>query len=182
MNFKDVAAYVVRRFDRIYHIKDRDIRRIHQEDFCQGMGVSSKKYQKEGGPSIKKCFYFIKNHQFDKKIFFQILLLKIVVFNFIIGNSDAHGKNFSFLHTDGGLVLSPLYDLVSTQAYDFLSVDMAMSIGGEYNPNNIDRNNFVNLAKELQIALALMLRHLDDVVCQVKNKSPVLLGEFRRNN
>lgn len=182
MRFNDIEAYVVRRFDRIYNVKDKDIKRIHQEDFCQGLGMPNRKYQKEGGPSIKICFNFIKDKDFDKKVYFQILLLKTVIFNFIIGNSDAHGKNFSFLHTEKGYIMSPLYDLVSTQVYEALSTDMAMSIGGEYNPDRISKSNFVSLAKDLNISASMLLKHVDDVVNSIQKAAPILLQQFHEKS
>lgn len=86
--------------------------------------------------------------------------MRSIVFNFLIGNSDAHGKNFSYLHTENGYVLAPLYDLVSTQVYPQLAKEMSMAIGGEYEPDRITRNNFVMMAKELGIKKQL----IDDIL------------------
>ena len=59
-------------------------------------------------------------------------LFDAVIFNLIIGNHDAHAKNFSLLrHIDGAVRLSPLYDLVSTVFYPGLTENMAMKFGGE---------------------------------------------------
>ena len=150
--FNGIKAYIVKRFDR----KNSDstisgLERVHQEDFCQALMLPDKKYQKEGGASIKQCYKLIRNADFSGKADALITFLKTIVFNFIIGNSDAHGKNFSLLHKNGKYELSPLYDLVSTGVYDVLSPNMAMSIDGEYNPNKITKQHFVNMSKELEI-------------------------------
>lgn len=101
-DFGSVTAYMTKRFDRLDTIE-----RIQQEDFCQGLGLSNKKYQRtEGGPSVKQCFQFIHNNLANKAKD-ELHFLKSVVFNFLIGNSDAHGKNFSYLHTENGYVLTP---------------------------------------------------------------------------
>jgi len=57
-----------------------------------------------------------------------------VIFNYLIGNNDAHAKNFSLIYHNGVSRLSPLYDLVSTVYYPELSKKFAMKIGGEYRP------------------------------------------------
>lgn len=93
--------------------------------------------------------------------------LKSVVFNFLIGNSDAHGKNFSYLHTEYGYVLAPLYDLVSTQVYPQLAQEMSMAVGGEYEPDRIDRNNFIAMAKELGIKNQLINDILDKLSAEI---------------
>lgn len=162
--FGSVTAYMTKRFDRLETVRScpevrgadavrqwNIVQRIQQEDFCQGLGLSNKKYQRtEGGPSVKQCFQFIHNNLANKAKD-ELHFLRSIVFNFLIGNSDAHGKNFSYLHTENGYVLAPLYDLVSTQVYPQLAKEMSMAIGGEYEPDRITRNNFVMMAKELGI-------------------------------
>lgn len=173
--FDDQKAYKVQRFDRVYSIREipniRDLtsirqplntqksllKRLHQEDFCQALGLSGKKYQKEGGPSIKQCFKFIHNNNFMNKARDEMNLLNTIIFNFLIGNSDAHGKNFSFLHQNHQYTLSPLYDLVSTQIYPNLAKDMAMAIGGEYNPDKINQSHFIKMAEDLEIKPKLII-------------------------
>ncbi len=60
-------------------------------------------------------------------------LLDAAIFNLIIGNADAHAKNFSLLHNDGTIVLAPLYDLLSTMIYPGIChvPKLAMKIGGK---------------------------------------------------
>ena len=166
--FSGIKAYIVKRFDRENNIsKVSGLERIHQEDFCQALMLPDKKYQKEGGASIKQCYKLIRNADFAKKADALITYLQTIVFNFIIGNSDAHGKNFSLLHKNGKYELSPLYDLVSTCVYEALSVNMAMAIDGEYNPNKITKQHFLNLAKELEIKPNVMENIINDLTDKV---------------
>ncbi len=65
-------------------------------------------------------------------------LLDAAIFNLIIGNADAHAKNFSLLHKDGAIVLAPLYDLLSTVLYPELSPKLAMKIGGKHLLKELD--------------------------------------------
>lgn len=69
-------------------------------------------------------------------------LFDTVVFNVLIGNGDAHGKNFSLLREQGSVRLAPLYDLISTQAYPGLAREMAMRIGGERDPQRLNAKNW----------------------------------------
>lgn len=147
---QDVEYLLIERFDRISVNNDQgsNILRLHQEDFCQAQGiVSNRKYQNEGGPSLKQCFSLIRKFSSVPAIDLQHLL-DGVIFNFLIGNCDAHGKNFSFI-LDKEIHLAPLYDLLSTTYYDNLSRKMAMKIGGEYNINSINIGHFEKLAEEI---------------------------------
>jgi serine/threonine-protein kinase HipA len=94
------AYYVTERFDRVSTGSGK-ITRLHQEDFCQALNISPElKYENEGGPSLLQCKQLI-----DEKVkkglmkgASKIEFLKIIVFNYLIGNGDAHGKNFSLLY------------------------------------------------------------------------------------
>ncbi|MBR1648352.1 MAG: type II toxin-antitoxin system HipA family toxin [Alphaproteobacteria bacterium] len=178
-DFAGEKGYVVKRFDREKDtVLPTGLKRIHQEDFCQVLCLPDKKYQKEGGASIKQCYKFIANNDFSNKADALISFLKAIVFNFIIGNSDAHGKNFSLLHKLGKYELSPLYDLVSTQVYEMLSPDLAMSVGGEYNPNLIHRNHFNNMAKDLGIKPNIIEKIIDEMTSLIINSLPEIKKQF----
>ncbi len=106
---------VVERFDRVVSSAG-DVERIHQEDFCQVLSLSPKtKYQSEGGPSLKQIAAVLR--QFARPDSLS-RLLKVAFVNVLVGNGDAHGKNFSVLHhRDGSIELTPLYDTLSTLYY-----------------------------------------------------------------
>jgi serine/threonine-protein kinase HipA len=130
---------LVRRYDRL---QDGDeLIRLHQEDFCQALGIPSRlKYQSEGGPHLLHCFDLIRNAS-SRPAKDLISLFDTVLFNYLIGNNDAHAKNFSLLYVQSGdrvrVQLAPLYDLVCTVAYAGLSPKMAMKIGGKYLPQDL---------------------------------------------
>jgi serine/threonine-protein kinase HipA len=110
-------------------VKTGVVRRIHQEDFCQAPGVPSEtKYASEGGPTFKDGFEFPRRVAARPAV--DVLkLLDAAIFNLIIGNADAHGKNFSILDDGEDPRLAPLYDLLSTLAYSELSPKLTMRIG-----------------------------------------------------
>jgi serine/threonine-protein kinase HipA len=143
--------------------------RLHQEDFCQALGiVSENKYQSEGGPSFKQCFDLLRAVSGAPVIDLQNLL-DAAIFNYLIGNHDAHGKNFSLLYGAGqdNVRFAPLYDLVCTLFYPELSRKMAMKIGGEYLLDKVAPRNFEKLAEETGLAKPL-----------VKRRVPALAGKI----
>ena len=105
----------VLRYDR-KPLDGGQLERIHHEDFCQALGIPPElKYQQESGPNLKKCFELVRAVSSVPGP--DVLrLFDAVVFNYLMGNNDAHGKNFPFLYRDGAAGLAPLYDLVCTQA------------------------------------------------------------------
>ncbi len=153
----DLDYLALQRFDR--RIDGEDVTRIHQEDFCQALGVpSERKYQNEGGPSLKRCFALLRSVS-AAPVLDLGALLDAVVFNLIIGNNDAHGKNFALLHAgDGSSRLAPLYDLVCTAFYPTLAGEMAMRVGGQRVASRVTPTDLERLAKEAELAAPLVKR------------------------
>jgi serine/threonine-protein kinase HipA len=106
---------VVERYDRAVSA-DGSAERIHQEDFCQATGTPpDTKYQQDGGPSLKRIADISQSVAAPDSL---TKLLQAVTLNVLIGNGDAHAKNFSLLHhASGALTLTPLYDLMCTLQY-----------------------------------------------------------------
>jgi serine/threonine-protein kinase HipA len=120
---------LVQRYDRATD-EDGRTTRLHQEDFCQALGFPpERKYQAEGGPMLSDCILLLRDWStvpvLDIPGFIDAL-----IFNVLIGNADAHGKNYSFLYSGSDRRLAPYYDLVSTLAWPNLSRNIAMKIGG----------------------------------------------------
>ena len=148
LDVKSRAYYVSERYDR--ELGDGSVRRILQEDFCQAMGVpAEEKYESDGGPSAVRCFCFLRDAGFG----FSALagFVDALAFNFIVGNADAHAKNFSLLYRDGKASLAPLYDTLSTAAYPNLTPRMAMSIGGARDFDDVNAASFDAFAMKCDI-------------------------------
>ena len=106
----------VERYDRIQD-KNGVIKRLHQEDFCQALGIMPElKYEREGGPSVAKCLELLQTYS-AKPAADHLAFIKRLIFNYLIGNADAHAKNFSFLYKDQAPTLAPAYDLLCTAIY-----------------------------------------------------------------
>ena len=107
---------LVERYDRAIDADSR-VRRLHQEDFCQALGIPpEQKYASEGGPVFKDCFDLVRR-ACTAPAPSVLALLDAAIFNVILGNADAHGKNFSLLYAQDTVSLTPLYDLLCTVAY-----------------------------------------------------------------
>jgi len=139
------------------------LERLHQEDFCQAMGIAPElKYQKEGGPSLKQCFGLLRDVS-SAPVIALARLLDAVIYNYLVGNNDAHGKNFSLLYQHQVIKLSPLYDVVSTVYYPELSRAMAMRIGREYSSDQVMPQDFEQLAEEAGLGKALVKRRVPEL-------------------
>lgn len=96
----------------------------------------------------------------------EMRFLDMVAFHILVGNADAHGKNFAILYHGRKAELAPVYDAVCTALYPALSRDAAMAIGGETRLDRIDRDAFVRMASEIGVAPALVLRRLDTMAAR----------------
>jgi serine/threonine-protein kinase HipA len=173
---------LVERYDRIHRQESDEkfsIERVHQEDFCQALGiVPETKYQKEGGPSLKDCFKLLREVS-STPVIDLTRLLDAVIFNYLVGNNDAHGKNFSLLYPGAGtgdlqVRLAPLYDIVSTAYYPELSREMAMRIGGEYSSEKVSPQNFEKFAEEAGLAKPLVRRRVPELAEAILTTLPTL--------
>ena len=130
---------VVERFDRNVH-PDGSVERVHQEDFCQATGrLPTMKYEDEGGPSLRQIAEILQSAAAADSV---EVLLRSVTLNVVVGNGDAHGKNFSLLYErSGGLILSPLYDVLSTLHYGLDK--LAMYIDNVHRTNRVTADRLV---------------------------------------
>lgn len=113
--FAGELAIVVERYDRVLGT-DGQIRRVHQEDLCQALGVHpANKYETDGGPGIKRimdALTWSSNPQLDRRRFMEAL-----AFNFLIAGTDAHAKNYGVLFGPRQVRFAPLYDVASYLPY-----------------------------------------------------------------
>ena len=148
---KDVL--VVSRYDRV--VEGNGIRRLHQEDFCQALGLMSElKYQSDGGPGIADICHAMKSIMTVPAIETH-RLLRAVVFNYLIGNCDCHGKNYSILYDGRKARLSPLYDAVSTTIYGGLTDKLSMKIGRHYEIGKVTWEDFSLLAESVGLNVSV---------------------------
>jgi len=134
---------VVERYDRVIDA-DGTVHRIHQEDFCQALGLpTERKYEQDSGPSLIRIARVLQDFAEPSA---PATLLRAVTLNVALGNCDAHAKNFSLLHTPtGALRLAPLYDLLSTRLYP-LDDKLAMYVDSVQKADRVTTQRIVNEA------------------------------------
>jgi serine/threonine-protein kinase HipA len=129
-------AFVTERFDRTR--VTGQLVRVPAEDLCQALGVHPEsKYQNRGGPGPEAIFKLLlsasSRPQEDCGRFFDAL-----VFNALIGGTDAHAKNYTLLQGSGRVRLAPLYDVGSALPYyGVKELKLAMKIGHHYELSSI---------------------------------------------
>lgn len=176
---KERPYLLIRRYDRK---KIRGvITRIHQEDFCQTLGLSpEQKYQGvDGGPGIEKCKELISQYSL-KPAFDQQQFLRMVIFNYLIGNSDAHGKNFSFLYEKNGMRLAPFYDLLSTALYSQYEDKMAMKIGKTTNPERTSIIHWNNIVADTNTARSYLAKELNFFATKLPQSAKILEEKLKK--
>ncbi|MBI5508897.1 MAG: HipA domain-containing protein [Deltaproteobacteria bacterium] len=144
-------VYVVRRYDR--RVEGGTVRRLHQIDLCQVLNKwPGYKYEGEGGVTFIEAFRALDNTR--QPAVARNQLLRWLIFNFVIGNSDAHAKNVSFMVGPSGIDLAPVYDLLCGKAYgdDYL----AMSIGEQNRYGHVSRDDWDALASSIRMRPAFV--------------------------
>ncbi|MGE4504629.1 MAG: type II toxin-antitoxin system HipA family toxin [Desulfovibrionaceae bacterium] len=151
-------AFLIKRYDRF--VTEKGVTRLHQEDCCQALGVPpERKYENEGGPTLQDCFGLLDHAgRPDEE---KRKLLRLVACNFLLGNADAHAKNYSLLYDNPPRPrLAPAYDIVCTGAYQGLGRKLAMKIGGQYDPDYLFPRHWERLAREAGLSESLVLDEL----------------------
>ncbi len=161
---------LVKRFDREIAESPAGlaVKRFHMVDACQASDLPvSFKYERNlgsneqvrdvrDGMSFEKLFACV-NHTINKASA-KLTLLRWALFQFLICNSDAHGKNFSFFVLRDGLEPAPWYDLVSVVQYPEISHELAMALGDVFDLKEVKGFAFADFAQRCQIPRTLLHR------------------------
>jgi serine/threonine-protein kinase HipA len=153
----DRTYLLVERYDRTVGA-DGAIRRLHQEDFCQALGIApERKYASEGGPIFRDCFDLVRRACIAPAPAL-LRLLDAAIFNVLVGNADAHGKNYSLLYQAGGIDFAPLYDLMCTAAYPDVHGKLAMKVGKRSTLQEFTPETWDDFAKEIGLGAPFIRR------------------------
>lgn len=171
-NFADEdVLFATARYDRVWSHHPAMVDglpmplRLHQEDFAQALGIpASAKYERQGQHYFRDMFRVLRQYS-SEPIQDQLKLWDLTVFNFLLGNTDAHLKNYSLLHGQNpkSRRLAPAYDLVSTTAYKTSTRQMSFRIGGRLSIDEINRTSFAEAAKEVGLGQRIALSRFDDM-------------------
>ena len=171
--------YTVSRFDR--ETADGITVRLHQEDFCQLLNVPPKlKYQEDGGPGVEDCMR--RMTEIKMPAAGKLGFVRLLIFNFLTGNCDAHAKNYAVLYRNGRPSFAPAYDLLSTMVYDSIAKRFAMSIGGETRMGMLTRDHFAELARRCDLNHKLVLTELSRLAEALPRTAQSLADELNASH
>lgn len=136
----DQSAFLVERFDRT--LSNPYVKRLHAEDLAQATGVGpAAKY----GMSAVRALSLLAPVDTGRRLAFGFI--GQLAFNTVIGNADAHAKNYSLLLRPEGVELAPLYDAVPVGLYPTFNQDLAMDISGARRSQAVELDHWRKLAR-----------------------------------
>ena len=169
--------FVSTRYDRA--LLGGRVVRLHQEDFCQMLGIDpGRKYEALGGPGIVTSFRLLRDLPVSAADTLEFI--DRIIFNFLVGNGDAHGKNFSVLYRDGVASLAPMYDVMCTAVYPEVGRRMAMKIDDEYAFKWITSGKFARMAERIGVSEKMVLRELSKMSRRVRREADVVASRCNR--
>ena len=162
-------AFLINRYDRFIDT-DGHVKRIHQEDFCQVAGFPPEvKYENEGGPGVNTIIDMI-NMYCSTPVVERKKIVNWMIFNYLIGNCDAHAKNISLLHADK-IQIAPFYDLVSTLAFPELSKKLSMYIGGQKRIDFIMKRHWEKFVSDVGMKYSLLEKMMKEMMDKAEKES-----------
>jgi len=175
----DTDYVLVERFDR--KVYENHVERLHQEDFCQALSVPPElKYEDEGGPGVIQSLALLQK-VVARPVADKLTFLRMLMFHFLVGNADAHAKNFALLYPIDAKMpsLAPVYDVVCTAAYPQLTKNMAMRIGDRNLPDTIQYKHWLAVLPENKASERLLRKELMELSESIVPAAQQLLAEAR---
>lgn len=159
----------------------RPIERIHIIDACQAYDLPvSFKYERNfgsgrdvahirDGMSLPRLFRLARVFAVSPASA-KRSILQWALFQLLIGNYDAHGKNFSFYMTHAGLQPAPWYDMVSVAQYPAFTRELAMAFGDAFTLNELSGMEMAQFAVSCDIELRFLAREATRL-CKLAKRS-----------
>ena len=171
--------FVVERYDRLEDQTGK-VHRVHQQDFCQALGITSEfKYEEKGGPSIKDNYdLIVRNVGVRQRRDNVYAFFDWICFNLLIHNNDSHSKNISFLLNNGKIELAPLYDLLSTGVYTNLKRHFSFKIGDRNETSRVGKNQFEHLDQQLGLKVGAFEERMQMVAHKTMESKDLLVQDI----
>ena len=181
---EDIEYLLVERYDR--RIEGGRVRRLHQEDLCQATGFPpSLKYEwnqqvQTRGPGLQTCMEALAKTgapALNKLRFFEYML-----FNVLVGNVDAHAKNYSLLIELGGNVsMAPIYDVMNGDIYQNVTRNLAMKVAMKQRGGHIYGRHWKRFAEDNSLSANLVLRRVAFLSRAVLAAVPGVVNEMENS-
>jgi len=158
-------SVLMARYDRL--VIDGVVRRLHQEDFAQALGLpASLKYERRG--TAERSFNAAAIRSLLERTAVPALsvraFLKLTLFNACVGNADNHAKNHSLLYSGPAPVLAPAYDLLPTRLNGSLHPEMGFRIGAARRVEDISATDMALLLNAFGLSPAAALRFVREEI------------------
>lgn len=158
------VGLLVERFDRVYDKTAKQLKRYHQEDACQFLNLYPQdKYRLH----FRQIAAGIKQFA-TAPIIETTKLLELLLFSYIIGNGDLHGKNISLMSLADPTytVLTPGYDLLTTLPYG----DQSLALAFEGKKDNLTRTHFLDFSKAFDVPVKVISSSIERISETIVNR------------
>ena len=181
------AALAVVRHDRVV-APDGTVRRLHQEDFAQALGVFPELKYERGwlpGPSLAdilgvggKAWSVAREGPSPRPTPERFRLLDQVVFNVLVANADAHAKNHALLLDGRETRLSPLYDVCCVLPWEHVDQTFAQDIAGERRrPGDVAPRHWEGIARECGFDARHVRERVEEMGDAILRKGPEVASQ-----
>lgn len=182
LRFEDQVAIVLERYDRLRDGKV--VRRVHQEDCCQALGVlPANKYESGGGPGMRAIATLLRERSRDAAEDVSTFA-SALAFNWLVAGTDGHAKNYSVLIGQGGEIrLAPLYDVASFLPYAGHAqrkMKLAMKIGGKYRVHEIGAYQWKKTASEIALDPEGMVARIAEMASALPDRAADVLRRTKK--
>ena len=169
--FDDQTTFVIERFDREV-LPDGTVFRIHSEDMTQALGTPTEEKYYVDPDEVTSL---LRDATGDDELGYDFF--RQYIFNSVIGNTDAHGKNYSLLYRDGRVTISPLYDAIPIGMFPDYSQSLAMPVDGIDHFTGVTRENWAASAAEAGLDPDRVLEIVTEVSAGIAESLDCTIGE-----
>jgi len=174
---------LVERFDRRLG-PDGSVERIHVIDGCQALGLPpGHKYERifgagadvahiRDGASLPRLVDLLESSADPDAQ--RLELLRWVLFQYLIGNTDAHAKNLSCFATPEGLALTPTYDLVCVEVHSCFDQSIALAIGDVFHFSAVRAYDWAEFGAVCRIPRDLLVGEMASIAHAVLTAAPAV--------
>lgn len=179
----DLQGLLVTRFDRV--ITGTTVRRLHQEDFAQALGLGPHlKYERNGSgarrfsaEAVGRLLMATAQPGRARQAFLEVTLV-----NLVLGNTDNHAKNHALIHDGPRPTLAPIYDVLPVLIDDQVTHQLAFDIGRARMTDGITPSDMDVFIRALGFprATPALLTRLRQIVTEAVARIPDMSGPARK--
>lgn len=155
--FHGQTAFMTKRFDRA-ETEGGAVVRLHTEDVAQALGFSPEEKYVVGA---QRTIGLLRKYGVDENVRYDFI--EQLAFNITIGNADAHAKNYTLMHQEDGVTLSPIYDTVPIALMPGYEQKLGMRVGNQRYAKGVAASDWVRLSRKSSLDVDRVLGIVQDV-------------------